>query len=68
MSDYKQVIGKDTFYTLNHLWMLVTEYPKFSEMEHLFKLKQSKIDTSRYTYTNSGTQFPLYPDEWAQQQ
>ena len=68
MSDYKQVIGEDTFYTLNHLWMLVSKYPKFEEMERLFDLKQSKIDTSRYTYTNSGTQFPLDPDDWAQQQ
>ena len=68
MTDYKQEIGKDTFYTVNHLWMLVTEYPKFEEMEHLFKLKQSRIDESRYSYTNSGTQWPLDPDDWAKEQ
>ena len=68
MSDYKQQLGDDTFYTLNHLWMLVSQYPKFEEMEHLFKLKQSKIDQSRYTYTNSGTQFPLDQDDWIPQQ
>ena len=64
MPDYKQEIGEDVFYTVNHLWMLVTEYPYIDDLEHYWSLKQSKQDKSQFTYTNMGYQYNLTADEW----
>lgn len=64
MSEYKQEIGNDVFYTINHLWMLVTDYPHIDELENYWDLKQSKVDKSEHTYTNMGYQYNLTADEW----
>ena len=64
MIDYKQHIGDDVFYTVRHLWMLVTQYPHIDHLENYWSLKQSKEDQSQFTYTNSGYQFNLTADEW----
>jgi len=64
MIDYKQHIGDDVFYTVRHLWMLVTQYPHIDNLENYWNLKQSKEDQSQFTYTNSGYQFNLTADEW----
>ena len=64
MPEYKQQIGNDVFYTINHLWTLVTEYPDIDDLEEYWSLKESKKNLSQYTYTNSGYQFNITADEW----
>lgn len=64
MPEYKQIIGDDVFYTVRHLWMLVSRYPHIDNLESYWDLKQEKEDQSQFTYTNSGYQFNLTADEW----
>lgn len=56
MSEYKQHIGNDTFYTMREMWMLVTQCPFIEKLEHLFDIKD---ETMMSTYTQGGEQFNL---------
>jgi hypothetical protein len=64
MTEYKQQIGDDVFYTLNHLWALVTDYPDIDDLENYWDLKHERKDNSRYSYTNMGYQYNLTADDW----
>jgi hypothetical protein len=64
MTEYRQEIGDDVFFTVNHLWSLVTEYPHINDLEHYWNLKQGRQDTSKFSYTNMGHQYNLTADEW----
>lgn len=66
MTDYKQQIGDDVFYTVNSLWMLVTDYPNIDDLETYWNLKSSRKDESKFSYTNMGYQFNLTADDWQQ--